>query len=90
MEIIAQILQAANGNNSPSSGNGIAKTAIMYKAFLSYNQLKEYLSFLTERDLLQYDKAMQIFRLTEKGHRFLKIYNKIDDTTKISNFTPKF
>ena len=35
-EIVGNILDAANG--------GISKTKIMYFAFLSHNQLKEYLS----------------------------------------------
>ena len=35
-DITAQILEAANG--------GVTKTKIMYKAFLSYAQLKEYLT----------------------------------------------
>jgi len=40
-EIVAMILGAANGG-------GTAKTKIMYFAFLSYNQLNEYLSVLIE------------------------------------------
>ena len=39
-EIVGMILDAANG--------GTTKTKIMYKAFLSYAQLKEYLSVLIE------------------------------------------
>ena len=35
-EIVVIMLDAANG--------GTTKTKIMYKAYLSYNQLKEYLS----------------------------------------------
>ena len=45
-EIIANILDAANG--------GVSKTKIMYLAFLSYNQLKEYLSILIENNLIEY------------------------------------
>ena len=40
-EIVAMILEAANG--------GISKTKIMYHDFLSYDQLKEYLSILIEK-----------------------------------------
>ena len=40
-EIVSSILDAANG--------GETKTKIMYFAFLSYNQLKEYLSILKEK-----------------------------------------
>ena len=68
-DITAQILEAANG--------GVTKTKIMYKAFLSYAQLKEYLTVLIENGLLEYIEGEQIYRTTEKGNRFLKIYNQI-------------
>ncbi len=68
-DITAQILEAANG--------GVTKTKIMYKAFLSYAQLKEYLAVLIENGLLEYIEGEQIYRTTEKGNRFLKIYNQI-------------
>ena len=45
-EIVSNILEAANG--------GVTKTKIMYKAYLSYNQLREYLSILIENNLLEY------------------------------------
>ena len=70
-DITAQILEAANG--------GVTKTKIMYKAFLSYAQLKEYLSVLIENGLLEYIEGEQIYRTTEKGNRFLKIYNQIGE-----------
>ncbi|HEX2408447.1 MAG TPA: winged helix-turn-helix domain-containing protein [Nitrososphaeraceae archaeon] len=44
-EIVDSILDAANGE-------GETKTKIMYFAFLSYNQLNEYLSILIENNLL--------------------------------------
>ena len=70
-DITAQILEAANG--------GVTKTKIMYKAFLSYAQLKEYLTVLIENGLLEYVEGEQIYRTTEKGNRFLKIYNQIGE-----------
>ena len=45
-EIVGNILDAANG--------GTSKTKIMYIAFLSYGQLKEYLSILIENNLIEY------------------------------------
>jgi predicted transcriptional regulator len=44
-EIVGNILDAANG--------GATKTKIMYNAFLSYNQLKEYFSILIENNLIE-------------------------------------
>ncbi len=67
-EIVAMILEAANG--------GATKTKIMYKAFLSYNQLKEYLSVLIENNLLYID-GTQTYKTTEKGLHFLKMHNEI-------------
>jgi predicted transcriptional regulator len=51
----------------------------MYKANLSYAQLKKYLIVLTENNFLRYDLDTQTFKTTEKGLRFLETYNQIDD-----------
>jgi predicted transcriptional regulator len=49
----------------------------MYKAFLSYGQLKEYLSLLIENNLLEYLDGTQTYKTTEKGLNFLKMHNEI-------------
>ena len=69
MDILAQILQAANGS--------ISKTKIMYSVFLSYEQLKEYFSILIQNGLLEYLEVTQTYKTTEKGLKFLKIYERI-------------
>jgi predicted transcriptional regulator len=68
-EIVATILEAANG--------GATKTKIMYKAFLSYAQLREYLSVLIANNLLYYIEGSQTYKTTEKGLNFLKMNNEI-------------
>ena len=68
------ILDAANG--------GATKTKIMYHAFLSYAQMKEYLTVQTESELLNYDAYTRKFKTTEKGLRFLDAYNQISDVIK--------
>ena len=68
-EIVSMILEAANG--------GATKTKIMYKAFLSYAQLKEYLSVLIENNLLEYLEGSQTYKTTEKGLNLLKMHNEI-------------
>ena len=68
-DIVSQILEAANG--------GATKTKIMYKAYLSYAQLKEYLPVLEQNGLLAYDKGEQIYRTTQKGLHFLNITNSL-------------
>jgi predicted transcriptional regulator len=67
-EIMSQILEAANG--------GATRTKIMYKANLSFLQLREFLMVLTPSDLLSYDEELQTFKTTEKGLRFLDAYKQ--------------
>jgi predicted transcriptional regulator len=69
-EIVAMILEAANG--------GATKTKIMYKAFLSYNQLREYLSVLIENNLIEYLEGSPVYKTTEKGLTFLKMNSEIE------------
>jgi predicted transcriptional regulator len=68
-EIVAEILDAANG--------GETKTKIMYKAFLSYGQLKEYLSILIENNLIEYLDGTHEFKTTEKGLNLLNMHNEM-------------
>jgi predicted transcriptional regulator len=70
-DIAAQILDAANG--------GSTKTKIMYKAFLSYAQLKEYLIVLVDNKLLDYDESTQTYKTSNKGHKFLKVYDQMGE-----------
>ena len=68
-EIVSNILEAANG--------GVTKTKIMYKAFLSYNQLKEYISILIENNLIEYLDGTHKFKTTAKGLNLLKMHNEM-------------
>jgi predicted transcriptional regulator len=68
-EIVSNILDAANG--------GATKTKIMYTAFLSYNQLKEYLSILIENNLIEYLDGTHKFKTTAKGLNLLKMHNEM-------------
>jgi len=70
-EITGTILESANG--------GATKTKIMYKSFLSYAQLKEYLSVLIENNLIECLEGTQTYKTTEKGLNFLKMYNEIGE-----------
>ena len=79
-EIVGSILEAANG--------GVSKTKIMYFAFLSYGQLKEYLSILIENNLIEYLEGAHTYKTTEKGLNLLKIQNEMAEmlkTTSIKN-----
>ena len=58
MDIISQILDAANGC-------GATRGRMVYKAFINYDQLQEYTMLLIENDLLHYDSTMRTFKTTE-------------------------
>jgi predicted transcriptional regulator len=75
-EIVANILDAANG--------GASKTKLMYKAFLSYGQLKEYLSLLIENNLIEYLEGTNKFKTTEKGLNYLKMHNEIGELLQVT------
>ncbi len=70
-EIVSSILDAANG--------GTTKTKIMYIAFLSYNQLNEYLSIMIENNLIEYLDGTKTFKTTEKGLNYLKMHNEMGE-----------
>jgi predicted transcriptional regulator len=70
-EIVGNILDAANGRAT--------KTKIMYKAFLSYVQLKEYISVLIDNNLIEYLEGTHEFKTTEKGLMYLKMYQEIGE-----------
>jgi predicted transcriptional regulator len=83
-EITAQILQSANGRNR------ITKTKIMYGAFLSHSQLKRYLPLLIQDGLLEYLEETHTYRTTEKGLKFLKMYEQMEELMMTErNFLPK-
>jgi predicted transcriptional regulator len=59
----------------------------MFKTFLSHAQLKEYLSFLTEKGLVdEFPKQVKnsgshekyIYKITGKGYRMLQISQEIE------------
>ena len=72
-DIVELLLDAANGG-------GATKTKLMYKAYLSFNQLREYLTLLVENGLIDYEVG-QTYRTTEKGMRVLHLQNEIDEVS---------
>jgi predicted transcriptional regulator len=71
LHIMAEVLVVAR--------DGALKTQIMYKANLSFAQLREYLSLLLELGLLKIEKTDQktIYKTTRKGIEYLKSYDEI-------------
>jgi predicted transcriptional regulator len=70
-DIIAMILQAA--------ASGATKTRIMYSAYLSYAQVKEYLGFLLQRDLIRYEEGSGLYKLSERGMKLLQTCEGISE-----------
>ena len=81
-DIIGLLLNAANGGRA-------TKTKLMYSAFISFNQLREYLLLLVENGLIQYEEGKHTYRTTEKGIRFLNLQNKIDEVAPIIYISEK-
>lgn len=69
LDIAAAMLEIAQG--------GAIKTRIMYRAFVSYPQLNEYLEMLQENGMLEHDKGQNEYYTTERGKHLLKIYKEL-------------
>ena len=81
MDIAAAILEIAQ--------HGAIKTQIMFRAFLSFPQLKEYLSLLADAGLLKYREEVREYQTTERGMRFLKMYKEVDSMIPNENMLTK-
>ena len=71
-EISALILEAIVNTHRPT------QTMIMYKAYLTHVQLKEFLASLMEQGIIEYNKLERIYTITEKGMHFLEVYNRFN------------
>ncbi|MEM1575792.1 MAG: winged helix-turn-helix domain-containing protein [Nitrososphaerota archaeon] len=72
IEIIANILEIAK--------DGAKKTRIMYLANLSFDQLKKYLNFLIEKNLLEYNPNEKKYKTTNRGTEFLKMFHEFKES----------
>jgi predicted transcriptional regulator len=81
-EIVSNILDAA-------TKGGATKTKIIYFAFLSYNQLNEYLSTSIENNLIEYLDGNRTFKTTEKGLHFLKMHNEMGELLQLTTMFEK-
>ena len=76
-EIISVILEIAS--------QGATKTKIMYKAYLSYTQLIQYMSFLIENKLIECQPGSERYTLTKNGQKVLSLYKELDDMIPLKN-----
>jgi predicted transcriptional regulator len=71
-EITALVLEAIVNTDRPT------QTMIMYKAYLTHVQLKQFLTSLIEKGLIEYHNLERIYTITEKGMHFLEVYNQLN------------
>ena len=71
-EIAALVLEAIVNTDRPT------QTMIMYKAYLTHVQLKQFLASLIEKGLIEYHNLERIYTITEKGIHFLEVYNQLN------------
>jgi predicted transcriptional regulator len=73
LDLIAAILKVVNAKEG-------SKTRIMYTAYLSYPQIKEYMPILLENGLLTTTNEQQShYKIRERGMRFLELYHQVDE-----------
>lgn len=70
VEIASNILRVAVDGRA-------TKTRLMYGAFLSFTQINQYLKFLTSNKLITSNPETRVYALTEKGLRFLSLYEEM-------------
>ncbi len=82
-EITALILESIVHTNRAT------QTIIMYKSYLTHVQLKQFLSSLMEKGLIEYHKEDRLYTITEKGMHFLEVYNQLNQlhTSNVFNTT---
>jgi predicted transcriptional regulator len=55
----------------------VSKTRIMYGAYLSFVQLKEYLKMLVDNGMLSFDEKSMLYRTTDVGRTFIRTYERV-------------
>jgi predicted transcriptional regulator len=73
IEIIADILQSIMNDSTLSTSK------VMYKALLTYKQMKEYLPLLLQNELIKHGNKDRTFIITNKGLHFLETYNRLPE-----------
>ena len=73
LQIMTEIMEVAKGKQ--------LKTRIMYMVNLSFSQLNEYLSFLTEKGFLriQIENKKKVYETTTKGNLYIENYTEMSN-----------
>ena len=70
-DVIAEILSSCE--------KPLGKTRVMYMAFLSNAQTREYLTELYIKQFLVYDGVSRTYQTTEQGLEYLRLYEVMKD-----------
>ena len=77
LDVIAAILRVVNGREA-------SKTRIMYGAYVSYAQIREYMPTMLEMGLLTISNEQQsLYKIRERGLRFLELYDGLNEMIPI-------
>jgi predicted transcriptional regulator len=77
LDVIAAILRVVSGREA-------SKTRIMYGAYVSYAQIREYMPTMLEIGLLRASNEQQsLYRIKERGMRFLELYDGLNEMIPI-------
>lgn len=80
LHIMAEIMEVAKGSQ--------LKTRIMYKVNLSFSQVNEYLSFLTEMGFLRVrvENRKKLYETTAKGKLYIKNYIEMSNLLRSQDY----
>lgn len=76
------MLSVANKEQHNNGKNGVRMTKILYGAYLSYTQVKDYVTYLLENGLLKGVESPlheKRYFITEKGLKFLDLCNQMGE-----------
>jgi predicted transcriptional regulator len=74
-EIVSAILEVAR--------SGVLRTHLLFRTYMSSEQLREYLDMLLENDMLECDQTRHLYFTTERGIEFLTAYNEVGSTINV-------
>ena len=72
-EIFAAILTAAG------SGRRMTLTKLIFNCYIPHNTAIRYTATLTQSGLLEFDSLERVFSTTDKGFKFLKLHNEMNE-----------
>ena len=70
-EIIAELLQSAR--------SGVTRSKLMFETYISFPQVKEYLTLLNEKKMVTYNEKTLFYTTTEIGMRFLHMCEEMNE-----------